>query len=294
MGQNLWEEIHRASEAGILSGTTTPYGFTRNFYWVGANSPLSAKRVDTIAEALAKVISNDVVMCAPQTHNEAGLVIPALEPDGITPLKEVTLIGAGAQGDMWVNTGVAGDEGLQVRADYTTLINFGIGGGSSSDYALNVWGVEGFRAFGCKFEGPDGTCVLIDDEAGVATLAESSSFTRIYNCEFAFCGSALLFGRSLAGFVTQIEVKGCHLHNFTAVGVGDGANGGGGNNMWIDRCKFANQEDGTQPTDYINLTRAADTGFVTDCFYAAVDADAKVQLDAGVIEAGCYDGALRP
>jgi hypothetical protein len=283
MGSNLWTEVHRASESGILSGTTTPYGFTRNFYWIGANAPRSAKRIDTIAAALARLISGDVVMCAPQTHSEASLVIPALEPDGITPLKEVTLIGAGARGDMWLNTGVASDNGLQVRANYTTLINFGIGGGSSADYALNVWGVEGFRAQGCAFEGPDGTCVLIDDEAAGATLAESSSFLKIRDCEFKFCGSALLFGRSLGGFCTQMEVKDCLSHNFTVVGVGDSANGGGVLNLELTDSVFDNVEGATNPTDYIKVDRVGDDGIISGCRFAlATNASADLKIAAGI------------
>jgi len=257
MGQQLWNEIHRASESGFLSGAVGPYGFTRNFYWVGANAPISAKRVDTLQAAMDLVISEDVIMAAPQTHAEANLILPALDPTGAA-LKGVTLIGAGAQGDMWVNTGVAGDEGLRVLANYTTLINFGIGGGSSADYALNVRAVEGFRAFHCKFEGPDGTCVLLD-----GTATGQVSFARIYDCEFAFCGSALLGDNSAFGFPTQVEIKNCLFHNFTVVGVGDGPTGGGFADIWLTDNVFADDEAGAAPTQYINLARAGDSGIIS-------------------------------
>lgn len=278
MGSNLWEEVHRASESGFLSGAIGPYGFTRNFYWIGANSPRSAKRVDTIEAALSKAISNDVIMAGPQTHSEAGLIVPALEPDGITPLKEITLIGAGAQGDMWVNTGVAGDEGLQVLANYTTLINFGIGGGSSSDYALNVQAVEGFRAFHCKFEGPDGTCVLFD-----GTASAQCSFARVYNCEIAFCGSGILFDNSGFGFPTEIDIRDCLFHDQTVVCIGDGPTGGGVLGLWVKDSQFETAEDGTEPTDFVKVDRVGDTGsFSGNRFAIATNDTAKLTIAAGV------------
>lgn len=276
MGSNLWEEIHRASEAGMLAGVTTPYGFTRNFYWIGANAPLSAKRVDTLAEAFTKVISNDVVMAGPQTHSEAGLIIPATDPSG-NVLKEVTLIGAGAQGDMWVNTGVAGDEGLQVLADYTTLINFGIGGGSSADYALNVNAVEGFRAFGCKFEGPDAICVKLD-----GTATGQVSFARLIGCEFAWCGSGLYFEESTWGYPTQVEVRDCLFHNNTVACV-DEQTDGGVQNLFLTDSVFDTLEDGTQPADFLHLDFAQNRGIISGCRFAMATNEADdLKIAAGI------------
>ncbi len=276
MGSNLWEEIHRASESGMLSGAVGPYGFTRNFYWVGSNAPLSAKRVDTIEAAIALAISNDVIMAGPQTHAEGNLIVPATDRFGAT-LREVTLIGAGASGDMWLSPSGAADEGLQILSDYCTLINFGVSGGASADYALNVKSVEGFRAFRSTFEGPDGVCVKLD-----GTDDSQVSYARIYNCEFKWCGSGLYFEESSYGYPTQIEVKNCLFHNCTVACVDEQVDGGV-QNLFMTDCVLDTLEDGTQPADFIHLDFTQNRGIISGCRLAMATNEADdIKIAAGI------------
>jgi len=265
---NIWGQVKQAAASGVLM---SGYSFARNFWYVGENAPRMAKRADTISAMLALMSPGDVGVIGPQRHAEGNLIIPAT-------LSNITLIGAGGRGACYIEPSAAGDEGLQVLASDVTLINVGVAGGSSSSYALNISACARFRAYECKFEGPTGTCVLL---SGSAT--DQAADVLFSDCEFAWCGSAILLDDSGYGYPTSIRIRNSWFHNYTAVGVGLAA-GGGTANLEIRDCVFDNLEDGTAPTDYIKVDRSGDTGTISGCRFAtATNATGVLTIAAGIM-----------
>src|SRR3990167_8920458 len=246
---NIWGQVKQAAASGVLM---SGYSFARNFWYVGENAPRMAKRADTISAMLALMSSGDVGVIGPQRHAEGNLIIPAT-------LSNITLIGAGGRGACYIEP-------------------------SSAGYALNVKGNAAakngkrFRAFGCKFEGPTGTVVLLNGDANY-----NASDALFSDCEFAWGGSGILFDDSGYGYPTQIFIERCKFHNLTAVGVGLAASGGVTNLILTDSV-FDNQEDGTPPTDYIKVDRSGDTGVVSGCRFAtATNATGVLTIAAGIM-----------
>ena len=264
---SLWGQLKTAAAAGVLFGG---YPFARKVYFVGDNAPQFGQQMSTIAAAINIMLSGDVLILGPQAHAEGNLSIPATKTN-------LTFIGAGNSGACFIEPAAAGDEGLEVLADDFTLINVGVAGGSTSDYALKIGeNVHRFRAYGCKFEGPDGTCVLLD---GVTDCPSDALFD---DCEFVWCGSCILFGSALNNFPTQIFIRNCKFHNFTAVGVGLQALGGVGDLELTDSV-FGKQEDGTAPTDFIKVD-ANSTGIISGCRFATPTNDsALLTIDTNVM-----------
>src|SRR3990167_6469860 len=238
---SLWGQLKTAAAAGVLFGG---YPFARKVYFVGDNAPQFGQQMSTIAAAINIMLSGDVLILGPQAHAEGNLSIPATKTN-------LTFIGAGNRGACFIEPAAAGYEGLEVLADDFTLINVGVAGGSTSDYALKIGeNVHRFRAYGCKFEGPDGSCIL--------------------------------FGSALNNFPTQIFIRNCKFHNFTAVGVGLQALGGVGDLELTDSV-FGKQEDGTAPTDFIKVD-ANSTGIISGCRFATPTNDsALLTIDTNVM-----------
>jgi len=274
MPQNLWSSLRQGAASGVLAGG---FPYAGNIWYVGASAPVFGRRVDTIADAFLAMSPKDILFLGPQRHTEGNLVLPA-------SLSNITIIGGGNRGACFIEPSVAGDEGLQVLASDVTLVNVGVAGGASGNYALNVKGNttskngRRFRAYGCKFEGPTGTVVLLDGDADY-----NVSDAIFDDCEFAWGGSGLLFDDSSYGYPTQIFVRRCKFHNLTAVGVGLAASGGV-TNLELTDCVFDDLEDGTAPTDYIKVDRAGDTGIISGCrFSIATNASADLKIAAGIM-----------
>jgi len=265
--QNLWGQLKNAANAGILAGGR-PYA--RNILYVGDNAPTFGTQYNTIAAALAAMVSGDVLLLGPQAYAEGNLTIPAAASG-------ITIVGASNRGKTTIEPVATGDEGLQVLADDVTLVNVGITKGATADYALNIKACARFRAYGCKFEG-DGVCVLLDGSA-----TDQAADVLFEDCEFAWCGSAILFDDSAYGYPTQIRIKNCWFHNYTTVGVGLAASGGVVN-LELTNCVFDNNEDASAPTDYIKVDRAGDSGIVSGCRFAtATNATGVLTIAAGIM-----------
>jgi hypothetical protein len=189
----------------------------------------------------------------------------------------LTLIGLGARGQPWINPASGG--GLQIdEADDTVLINVGIGGDSAADYALNIKAAAECRLYGCNIEGPDGTLILLDgtDSAQISNL-------MLVDCEWKWGGTGIEFDNSLYGYPTQIHVIGGLMHNLTVAAMADNATGGGVQDLWVKDVTFAAQEDGTEPTKYLDLVNVANTGMFSGCRFAtATNAASTLAIDAGI------------
>lgn len=243
---------------GSVARSSLPFGTARRV------SPTS-----TLAAAIAAANAGDVLYLEPGQYNES-----------VTVNKRLTIIGLGGKGAAYIEPETAGAEGMLVTADDVTLVNVGVAGASAADYALQVGSQtvspDRFRAFACKFEGPD---------AAVAVL-KGAGDSLFEDCEFAWGGSGLLFAPNDDGFVTQVKLRRCHFHNLTAVHVGLAASGGVTNLEMAD-CLHDNAEDGTAPTDYIKVDRAGDTGIITGCRFAtATNAATVLTIAAGILWVG--------
>lgn len=205
----------------------------------------------TIQAAVNAASAGDTILIAPGGYDETVTISKA----------NLTLVGAGARGSVFIEPETVGAEGMVVTADDVTLINIGVAGEDTSDYALLVGTAAispaRFRAYGCKFEGPDADVVILRG-AGDALFE---------GCEFAWGGSGLLFDANDEGFCTQVFVRDCRFHNLTVVGVGLDTDGGVVN-LQLSDSVFDNADDGTAPTDYIKVDRAGDSGLVTGCRFA--------------------------
>lgn len=235
-----------------------------------AADPLAPTRVvktgGSIQAAVDAASAGDEIYVEPGGYNET-----------VTVNKAVTIIGLGGRGAAYVEPEAAGAEGMKVTADGVTLINLGVAGDGTADYALNLNAVSRFRAYGCKFEGPTGTVVLVN-----GTATDQTGDALFDDCEFCWGGSGVLFDDSAYGYPTQVRIKDSWFHNLTAVHVGLAAAGGVVNLELTDNV-HDNAEDGTAPTDYIKVDRAGDTGVVSGCRFATpTNAAAVLTVAAGV------------
>lgn len=188
----------------------------------------------------------------------------------------LTLVGLGARGQPWINPAAGG--GLQIdEVDDIVIINLGIAGAAAADWAMNAQSASECRFYQCKFEGPTGTVVLLDGTAG----AQCGNLL-FDDCEFANGGSGVLFDNSGFGYPTQMRFRNCLFHNLTAVCMGLDTDGGV-LDLWVKGCEFGTAEDGTEPTDFILIARAGDTGMFTDnSFATATNAASLLTIAAGI------------
>lgn len=230
----------------------------------------------TIQAAVDAAVAGDTILIAPGGYDETVTIAVA----------NLRLVGAGARGSVFIEPETAGAEGMQVTADDVTLVNLGVAGDSAASYALNLNAAARFRAYACKFEGPDATVVLCDGTAD-AQVADA----LFEDCEFAWGGSGVVFDDSAHGFPTQVFLQRCRFHNLTVAGLGLAASGGVVNLHVLD-CVFDNAEDGTAPTDYIKVDRAGDSGIVAGCRFAtATNAATVLTIADDILWVGNYTEA---
>lgn len=237
------------------------------------NDGLSIDRpVATITRALALCTdgAGDVILVAPGAYNETVTVSKS----------NVTIIGLGGRGAAYIEPSTAGAEGMQVTADDVTVINLGIAGDDTADYALNLNSCSRFRAYGCKIELADGagSAVLID-----GTADDQTADALFEDCEVCWAAKGFTFDDSAYGYPTQIFVKRAHFHNITTNMFGVAASGLV-KNLLIEGCTFDRAEDGTGPTDYILLSDNGNTGLIANNSFAhATNQAAVLTIGSGLM-----------
>jgi len=226
-----------------------------------------ATPTSTLQSVVTAANAGDVIYCDAGAYDET-----------VTVNKRLSIVGLGGRGGAYIEPSTVGAEGMQVTADDVTLINLGVAGEATASYALNLNACARFRGYSCKFEGPDGTVVLVD-----GTATDQVGDALLDDCEFAWGGSGILFDDSAYGYPTQVFLQRSRFHNLTAVHVGLAAGGGVANLHLID-CIHDNLEDGTAPTDYIKVDRAGDTGIISGCRFATPTNDAALlTIAAGIL-----------
>lgn len=228
----------------------------------------SAKQ--TIQAAINAAASGDEIRIAPGGYEES-VTIAATKPNLI-------LRGVGGRGSVFIEPSAADAEGLQVLADDITLINVGVAGDDTGDYALKVGSQTvspaRFRAYACKFELADG--------AGPAVLLQGAGDVLLSDCEFCYAAAGVRFQDNDDGRCTQVFIQDSRFHNLATVGVGV-LDANLVKNLQLHRNVFDNKEDGTAPTDYILLSDNANTGHISkNEFATATNATGVLTIGTGL------------
>jgi len=254
---------------GVLEVKSVPtqvgFPFARTAWYVG-----TGQQIETLEELFNVIQPNDVAFLAPQRFEETGLV---LDKSG------VSLIGygfdLGGLGSAFIEPGGVNDPGLSIEADDVTLINVGVAGKGTADYALQLGDeIARFRAYRCKLEGPDGVAVKI---VGTGDI-------MFDDCEFCWCGVGVDFVGGVSSFPTQTLIRRSRFHNIVTAHLrGTGATGKNVNTELIDNF-HDKDESAVGPTDYLLLDAAGSTGLVSGCRFAhATNEAAVLTIAAGIM-----------
>ena len=197
------------------------------------------------------------------------VTIPRTKPN-------LSIIGAGGKGAVFIEPSTEDAAGMVVHADDITLINIGVAG---EDETVGVYALAGsgsrFRAYGCKFEGSEQQV-----RWGPGTVAQEAAGTHgngadvlLENCEFCWGANGIVLVCTDYGAVTQFRVINPKFHNLSVKHVTEVVGSGGSaavmfTNLEINGGVFDDLEDGTDPTNYIDLNGDnANTGIVTKCSF---------------------------
>lgn len=236
-------------------------------YPVFLTPEIGIRRTVRAGRSLQTVISQsrpyDVISVMAGDYAE-NVVIPATK-------HHLTIIGIGGRGSVAIEALTDGIALTNHAAD-VTLINIGAAGDGTGGGFLNTG--RRLRTYGCKFEGGAFAAKMT-----LGTVAQIAALTRgkgddcwLFDTEVAWATGGLVLEGTDYGAVTQPHVVGGLGHNCTkAIAEGVGAGGSAAvtfRNLTIDGMVFDRNEDGTEPTNYVDLNASNDnTGTVTDCAF---------------------------
>lgn len=267
---SLWGQLKVAAAAGVLAGGR-PYA--TNVYYVGSNAPAFGGIVEaTIADALAAMVSGDVLMLGPQVYAEGNLIVPST-------LNNITIVGMGPLGTTFITPGSASDEGLQILGSGVSLINIGINSGATADYSLKIGSASvtpvRTSVLGCRLTGNGAA------NPAAALVIHGASDTLIDDCQIYSAVNGIL---GVEGLIqpTNTTIKNCRLRDITTVGVGVAA-GDLFLGLYLEGNKFDRSVAGVAPTDFINLSDNANIGTIEGNFFAsATNATGTITIGSGL------------
>ena len=279
----------RFETIGVYGAVYGPFGSLGvptlgDTWWVDTNASNAADRggssgqdptkpLETIGQAITNAAAGDLICVAPGSYDEA-----------ITITKSrLTLMGLGGRGGPAIAPSAT--DGIAITIEGTaatattdvTLINIG-GEGNGTGGGLHVKGnIQRVRAYGCKFEGGAFGAKLESTAAGAV------SDTILDDDEFTWTTTGLDLVVSGAGDpVTNTYVRRPLFHDCT----GDCVRAATVHtaNLWVVDGVFANQQDATEPTQYLDIAVANTTGFIANNHFATtVFSTAKFGITTGVI-----------
>lgn len=186
----------------------------------------------------------------------------------------LSIVCLGGRGAAYIEPSTENAGGLINHADDVTLVNIGIAAEDETvgNYALHNTGAR-LRAYGCKIEGGEQQIRI-----GPGSDAQITADTRgdaadclFVDCELAWGTNGVVLVCSDYGAVTQVRFERCRSHNLTGKHITEEVGAGGSasvafRNLQIIGWDFDNLDDGTEPTNYIDLNGDnANTGIVADC-----------------------------
>lgn len=239
---------------------------------------------ETIQDAVDAADSGDVILIAPGSYDEAVTVTTS----------GLTFLGVGNKGSIGIAPSATNAIAMTVdgttgtRVSGITLVNVGLEGNGTGGGLYVKGDIRRFRAFNCKIEG--GAFAVTLESTAEGDVAD----TILAGNEFCWTTTAVSIVVSGGGDpVTQTQIYGNMFHNYTTDGiVNSGAHSA---DLWIENNTFANQEDGTEPTQYLDIAVANTTGLVTNNRFATTILDAtKLAIAAGVMWVGNYAQAEGP
>lgn len=225
------------------------------------------KPLGTIQKAVDIATRWTTIIVAPGQYDETVTI------SRTTAHSNLTIMGMGGRGAAYIEPSTEDAAGMVVHADDVTLVNLGVAAeDETSAAALTVTGTR-FRAYGCKIEAGADQVII-----GPGTVAQEAAGTHgvgadflFQDCEFAWGTDGIVLTCTDYGAVTQGRISKCHFHNLTAKHITEAVGSGGSasvafRNIVIEDCTFDDLEDGTAPTNYIDLNGDnANTGVVTNC-----------------------------
>lgn len=230
---------------------------------------------ETLTHTLTKVRRSDNIICFPGQYDESP-TIPRVNSLNGDALNNLTIVSAGGRGAAFIDPTTEDADGLIVHADDVTLIGIGVAAEdtSASNYALQVTGSR-FRAYGCKIEAGEqqvriGPGTVAQETAGTHGVAGDCLFV---DCEICWGTDGFIVVCTDYGAATQIRLEHCRFHNLSGKHVTEVVGSGGAaavmfQNFQIVECDFDDLDDGTAPTNYIDLNGDnANTGIVTRCSF---------------------------
>lgn len=231
----------------------------------------TGKAYATIQKAVDNASAGTVIIVAPGAYDETVTI------SRTSAHANLTIMGMGGRGAAYIEPSTEDAAGMVVNADDVTLINLGVAAeDSTSAAALTVTGAR-FRAIGCKIEGGADQAVI-----GPGTVAQEAAGTHgdagdalFRDCEFCWGTDGIVLTCTDYGAVTQCRIEACRFHNLSGKHITEAVGSGGSaavtfQNVTIHGCTFDDLDDGTAPTNYIDLNGDnANTGVVSNCVFPA-------------------------
>lgn len=244
----------------------------------------------TIQKAVNLATRGSTIMVAPGAYDET---VTISRTDAHS---QMTIVGMGGRGAAYIEPSTEDAAGMLVHADDVTLVNLGVAAeDDTSAVSLTVTGSR-FRAIGCKIEAGADQLVI-----GPGTVAQEAAGTHgvgsdfiLRDCEFAWGTDGIVLTCTDYGAVTNGRIENCHFHNVTGKCVTEAVGSGGTasitfRNIVVDGCTFDDAEDGTAPTNYIDLNGDnGNTGVVSRCVFPAASNGGKVLLSTAMHCVGCF------
>lgn len=229
------------------------------------------KAFSTIQKAVDNATRGTTIIVAPGQYDETVTI------SRTSAHSQLTIMGMGGRGAAFIEPSTEDAAGMVVHADDVTLINLGVAAeDDTSAAALTVTGSR-FRAYGCKIEAGADQVVI-----GPGTVAQEAAGTHgvgadwlFHDCEFCWGTDGIVLTCTDYGAVTQGRIEHCRFHNLSAKHITEAVGSGGSaavtfQNITIHACTFDDLDDGTAPTNYIDLNGDnANTGVVSQCVFPA-------------------------
>lgn len=285
----LEAELMGAGQAGktfvVAAGTSDLYNKTIQAFIPDADGTLRTFTTVQGAVDAAAVYDNSRIYLMPGVYNET--VTIARNNAGLE------IVGLGARQSASIAPSTAAAKALIVNADNVKLVNLDLAGNTTATYAARITG-NGCTAIGCKFEGVDTSGSALN--FGPGSVAQVNAGTaghggdlKLIDCEFAFSLNGFELVASDYGAATQILMKDCNMNNISGTEIlgTPGAFGiGSTRNLHVIDNVFGRMEDGTKPSDFVNVNDASDTGlFSGNHFAIATNAAADIKVGAKVLYA---------
>lgn len=235
----------------------------------------------------------DEILLAPGAYDEA-VVIPHTNTLTGTVNGGFSIIGLGGRGDAAIAPTAAGAKAMINNANDVTFVNIDFAGDDTSTASFSSTGSR-LRCVNCKFE-TQGTPAVGSASASVGpgSVAAVSAGTAgncgdvlFKDCEFAWCYNGFELKASDYGQATEIEIANCWFHdtsNTSLIGTPGAFGIGSVGGLNCHDNVFSVAEDGTKPSDYVNVNTGFDTGIVTkNSFALATNAAADLKVGAKIL-----------